>query len=426
MQRYQVHFKLVDENDKPVSGHRVTVQHFMVSTGRWHSGGTMATNAQGEATRTTNFASNGGAPMLRLVESGSPTRVLSHGGIVSFDKTSKLLTVDFGTIERLDDQAFQVSGTEAATRNIKETVAGAPNRPNISIAMMSRVVAANPQTMAVMRADTARVAQPTAAATIDPDQLKLLNTRILAFETREADLNRQILLKDSTIREKESQLSLSANQLNSLRELVQKREQEKAEIETRLTREKAIEIQRVEREKAAELAAAAAAKKAAEDRAAALGRQVEKQVQVDDLTANIGLQVQAAQAKMSAAQTPLRMGRVEINLKALVQNQGKSVTLPDAADIADASVGGRLADLKLEFLPEPSADPDAGKATVPDLSDLTETAARRVLQAAGLRMESAYGTPKGGNIASGQAFKQTPAKNTVIAKGQAVMVVFAR
>lgn len=400
MQKLHVFATLVDENDRPLSNRAVSLQFFNIATGNWRALATLRSNTRGQIAHLRNFSSPSSAPMIRLTEPGAPAvRVLALGGIARYDKSSKTLFVDFGTIERLDDQAFVQTSLISQLARQRHTVAGAPNRPSFSNALAMRVVTSSqPVAPAVMARATvapavATGARPTATAevvarpTVDSaEQIKVLNAHIATFGAREISLNRQIQVKDDAIRQKETRIQT---------------------LETQSAEEKRLRL-------------------AAEGREATLQTQLGKQVSVNELTSNIGQQVKSAQDQMSASATPYRMGKVEVNLKALVGDQGRKLTLPDAADLSKAGTGAALADVHLEFLPEQRASAEGLAGVVPDVSDLTESAARRLLRAAGLGMEAAY-TSVGPDAAGliGRAVKQSPAQGSALERGRSVLVVFA-
>lgn len=385
MIRLHVFAKLVDENDKPIPSRTVSLQFFELARANWRTLANLRTNSAGNVAHLRNFSSPSMSPMLRLIEGGAPAiRVLALGGIVRYDTASRTLFVDFGTVERLDDQAFALTSGISQLARQKHTIAGAPNRPNFSNALAMRMVTASQPAMTVTATSSAAARPaPTAA---ESAQVKALNTQVATFTVREATLNRQIQLKEDAIRQKNTQIQT---------------------LETRAAEEKRLRT-------------------AAEARESALQAQLGKQVTVDALTSNFGAQVKSAQDQMRASATPYRMGKVEIQLKALVGDQGRALTLPDAGDLSKPGAGGALADVRVELLPDEPARGDGLAGAVPDVGQLTESAARRVLQAAGFRMEVAYTSVGAAAGVVGQAVKQSPARGASHEKGKPVLVVFAR
>nr|WP_282571275.1 PASTA domain-containing protein [Methylonatrum kenyense] len=71
-------------------------------------------------------------------------------------------------------------------------------------------------------------------------------------------------------------------------------------------------------------------------------------------------------------------------------------------------------------------DEAGARVAVPDFSGLTETAARRLAKAQGLRLEVAYEARGDRDVGAGQAFKQTPSRDARVVSGASVIVVFAQ
>lgn len=153
--------------------------------------------------------------------------------------------------------------------------------------------------------------------------------------------------------------------------------------------------------------------------------QLDGEVEVESLYANVGRQLQQASRHLRDDGIPYRLGKVSLKVKALVGNGGNRLFMPNLADFPRVAEGA-LADMTFEFHPTEDAAVDAAVA-VPDFSGLTETAARRLAQAAGLRLEPAHEDARERrDVGAGQAFKQTPSKGASVPRDSTVLVVFAQ
>ena len=84
---------------------------------------------------------------------------------------------------------------------------------------------------------------------------------------------------------------------------------------------------------------------------------------------------------------PYTIGKVSVHAKALLGAAGRQVLLPD---MANPALGGAVADLHFEFLPGAVPEPKASEVEVPDFSEWTESAVRRVAAATGIRVAPGY------------------------------------
>ena len=162
----------------------------------------------------------------------------------------------------------------------------------------------------------------------------------------------------------------------------------------------------------------------ARDEVEKLRDQVGGEVEVESLYVNIGRQLRQARQHLADDGIPYRLGKVSLSVKTLVGDGGNKLFMPNLADFPRIAAGA-LADMTFEF--QPTGDDEAGTTVVvPDFSGLTETAARRLANAQGLRLEMAQEARGDRDVGVGQAFKQTPSINERVPAGGTVLVVFAQ
>ena len=162
----------------------------------------------------------------------------------------------------------------------------------------------------------------------------------------------------------------------------------------------------------------------ARDEVEKLRDQVGGEVEVESLYVNIGRQLRQARQHLADDGIPYRLGKVSLSVKTLVGDGGNKLFMPNLADFPRIAAGA-LADMTFEF--QPTGDDEAGTTVVvPDFSGLTETAARRLANAQGLRLEMAQEARGDRDVGVGQAFKQTPSKKERVPAGGTVLVVFAQ
>lgn len=140
-------------------------------------------------------------------------------------------------------------------------------------------------------------------------------------------------------------------------------------------------------------------------------------VAVTDFTTSLGEQLHDAQNALKTRS--FSIAAVSINARGVLSEGGRKITLPDKAD--DRAVS----DIRVNFVPD--ASPGGGEAlAVPDVGQLTEGAARRVLASVGLVLEAITG-PRSLNsgAAPGQAMLQSPVPGTPVQRGARILVTFA-
>ena len=145
-------------------------------------------------------------------------------------------------------------------------------------------------------------------------------------------------------------------------------------------------------------------------------------VGVSEFTSMVGAQIGGAQTALKA--TGFSLGQVSLTARILVSPDTK-INFPNKVELKDIPAGA-LSDLVLQFNPDRQPTNEAS-LLVPDLQQLTEGAARRVLVSLGLVLDASYGSRDlQPDVAEGQAMLQSPTAGAVVARGGRVLVIFAR
>jgi hypothetical protein len=153
-------------------------------------------------------------------------------------------------------------------------------------------------------------------------------------------------------------------------------------------------------------------------------RQADEKVKIDAFATSLGTGIGRAQTELQ--RMGFQIGRVAVTARAFVDEKGESLQFPNRADSADVAAAP-VTDISIAFQPTTAPEAADGKVAVPDVNQLTESAARRVLASIGLQLEATYGPPnlRPGSV-EGQAMLQTPAAGVYVERGVIVLVVFAR
>jgi hypothetical protein len=145
-------------------------------------------------------------------------------------------------------------------------------------------------------------------------------------------------------------------------------------------------------------------------------------VKVSDFASTIGTEIGSAQQALR--RSGYSLGAISLSAKTLVDADG-TVRFLNKDELKGVS-GRSLSDLVLQFRPDDSTAP-SGSLRVPDVRQLTESAARRILASVGLGLEPHLGSRDiRPDCAPGQAMLQAPAAGQPAVPGARVMVVFAQ
>ncbi len=374
--------RLVDANAKPVAGIETEVQAFDLASAAWTTAGKATSDADGQLRSKAEIAEDAItlAPALRLVEAGGNV-VLSGSPRVSMSGRPPSLGVDFGELVRLAE-ADRFVQPRTATRVVRDDQA----------TIGAVVISADAATRA-FDSDAVRAA-------VTDDVTKTFTARLAdsakAIEDRDAALIREKALRA----EREKSLSDSAREL--------------AEAKVTIAALRGT----------ATTAAAAATAGVGGPRVFDGGLAAESQmVGVGDMAVKIGTDLVGAQAALKSS--GFSIGNISVTARGLVQGDGSRLNLLSMADLKTVPPG-MLSDVRFDMKPDTSA-PGEAPITVPDVAQLTETAARRVFASVGLMLDTSYG-PRAlnTNAADGQAMLQTPVAGSGVARGAHVLVIFAR
>lgn len=151
-----------------------------------------------------------------------------------------------------------------------------------------------------------------------------------------------------------------------------------------------------------------------------------REAPIGDIATNIGTQVDAANRQLKENQRPYRFGRVQLDLKGTVSSDGQKMSMAKFVDLEKLKSGVTFPGVNLELIPERAPTTASATVKVPDVTGLTETAVRRVLQAFGLRLEKVdKSVASRSKHAIGQSIQQLPGSGSDLPRNQSVLVVFA-
>lgn len=371
--------RLIDSSAKPVAGIATEVQWFDMAAAAWVTVGTATTDVDGKLHSKGDIPDDKVtlAPALRLVEAGGTT-VLSGSPRVSLSGRAPTLDVDFGELVHLAE-ADRFVQPRTATRLTPD------DRATIGAV--------------VMPADTATRAFDAGdlrAAVID-DVTKTFAARLADNTKAIEDLDMALASERALRADREKTLSDTAREL----------------AESKVT------IAAL-RGAAATAAAAAVGGPQVFAEGIAPSSQV---VGIGDLAVKLGTELVGAQTALKSS--GFSLGSISVNARGLVQGDGSRLNLLDIADLKTLPAGV-LSDVRIDLTPNTTVG-GVVQIAVPDVAQLTETAARRVLASVGLVLDTSYGPRALNNdAAEGQAMLQTPGHGTGVARGSRVLVIFAR
>jgi len=402
--------RLTDADGKPAVGASLDVQLFDLKTNAWAAVSSAKTDADGLARGTGAIADDTlpFAPAFRLVEGAAAMSVSPEFGRAA---RGGGLTIDFGQVRRLAVEEKVVARTTVAARVLRAGTVITPVGGVIAtdspaardVADRDKQLADKDAEIATLRSAKVDVAAVRAQAA--EETTKTFTARLVQRDQDLADRDRQLADRSRIVTEQQSEIT-------RLRGVV-------ATQETAATQAAAA---------AAAAQAAAAARPATPGRlgADATGATTAtplrlRSVAVTDLATTMATQLDDAQITLKPR--GFSLGAIQVNAKVLLQDAG-AVQLIDA-DTARDLKQDVLSDVKFQFIPEKPADASEGPRA-PDVLQLTESAARRVLTSVGLVLEASVG-PHALNpaVAPGQAMVQSPTAGSVIARGARVMVIFA-
>jgi hypothetical protein len=444
--------RLLDAAGNAAGGATLAVELFDLAANKWVALSRVATGADGNVRGRGEIGDDTlpFAPALRLVEGGA---VMATTPAIA--RAARGISVDFGEVRRASvatpftrtigrgGSPFSIGGAAAATVDLAAVRAEVSRDFSDRLAVREREVADRD----LQLAETRRL--------VTERETRLADTQRLVAdrEAKLADNVRVVGEKDAEIRRLSTVMAAKDQEIATLRQPRPAGPQvDAAAIRAEVTRDFSSQLAAREREVAdrdgqinlreARLAESARAldQKDAEirrltgviadkDRIIATPRPdrlapegVASITRVTDFASTIGVQLDDAQTALKSR--GFSLGAIEVNAKALLQDEGRKIEILDREAMKTIQPG-MLSDLKFSFRPD-KPPPEVSGQTVPDLMFLTESRARAVLSSLGLLLEASTG-PAGLNAraAPGQAMLQTPAAGTSMPRGGRVHVIFA-
>lgn len=371
--------RLIDSSAKPVVGIATEIQLFNMAVAAWVTVGTATSDANGMLRSKGDIPDDTvtHAPVLRLVEAGGTT-VLSGSPRVSLSGRVSPIGFDFGELVLLDEADRFVQRRSAMRLTTDD-------RATIGAVVMPADAATRAFDAGALRASIIDDVTKTFAARL-ADNTKAIEDRDMALASERAlRADREKTLSDTARELAESKVTIAAL-----------------------------------RGAAATAAAAAVGGPQVFAETIAPSSQV---VGIGDLATKLGTELVGAQTALKSS--GFSLGSISVNARGLVQGDGSQLNLLDIADLKTLPAGV-LSDVRIDLTPNTIAG-GVMQIAVPDVAQLTETAARRVLASVGLVLDTSYGPRALNNdAAEGQAMLQTPGHGTGVARGSRVLVIFAR
>ncbi len=144
-------------------------------------------------------------------------------------------------------------------------------------------------------------------------------------------------------------------------------------------------------------------------------------VPINELYTNIVSEI--VTASDTGIDSPYKLSNISLKLKALIHEDGGSMsaTLLDLENSGTVNEGA-ISELLFDITPVDHRETTS--AIMPNCVGFTETAVRRILKNAGLRLNPVY--QKKDNVVNGDSFKQSPLKGTGVQPNQLVTVIFSK
>lgn len=409
MKHVQLSMRLFSDGNKPKASHQVAFQWFSLKTGKWVQFSRRNTNAQGNISVrlvATVFGGPSSAPLLRAVENGTPTpRVLSSGPMLRFDARSQILFADFGQVEVLDDAVYKRLHLDSGQANSADNIAGVPRKAEMSQAILMH----NLNNDAVLRSSMTINRQPAGGLVVNSRDA--ISPTLATAPTANLTVSKEVETLRAILLERDANLSKETLK-------VVKKDAELASAKTELTAKAAALRDAERRTKAAEDAVKLAERRAdtAEGTLEQLKAKAGKKASIHTVLSGLGTKLSDANTDLKTKDSPFRLGAIKVDLRGDISHDGANITL------GKDNPNGSGISTELHISDTTPVSTTAVK--VPDVADLTESAARRVLRSVGLRMVAsqqpitpAQGTP-------GQARTQHPAAGQNAEHGGDVLVVF--
>ncbi|TSJ41534.1 PASTA domain-containing protein [Fluviicola chungangensis] len=144
-------------------------------------------------------------------------------------------------------------------------------------------------------------------------------------------------------------------------------------------------------------------------------------IPIQDLYTNLVSEIAAA--SQTSSESPFKLSNISVKLKALVHGDGESLSASLLNLENSENVNGEAIS-ELFFDITPVHNRENLSISMPDVMGLTETAVRRILKKAGLRLNPVY--QKKESVVNGDSFKQSPLKGISVQPNQLVTVIFSK
>ncbi len=308
------------------------------------------------------------APILRLKE---PNGILAQSGYLTYNTSTQTLSVDFGTVERLEQTTFSLIASSKQFNRVKYTIAGQPKKANTSSIVASTV----------------------AAAATNNQLLDTYSAEVFKFKATEADLRLQLSSKDKLLVNKDVLITDKNKRIGEL----EKKLLERIASETKLKKQNET-----------------------------FTSEIIRKTSINDIASGVGAEIDAANKKLRSNKQPYRFGKIELNLRGTIGKDGKTITPVNFVDLENISTAATLPGMILELLPAKDNTEVITSVNVPDVTGLTETVVRRLLNEVGLRLEvvtKSIGSET--KIPVGQSMQQSPKAGDDLPRSKTVLVVFA-
>ena len=160
------------------------------------------------------------------------------------------------------------------------------------------------------------------------------------------------------------------------------------------------------------------------ERLTALQEQGLRQVSTESVFSRISEDVGLAARQLSESASPYKLGRVTMNIKAILGADGADLYLPNAG-MANSETP--LSSIDLELIPDETAPSHTANQNLvaPKLIGLTESAVTKLLRQSGLKLKSSRMVVSE-KTKNGRAVKQLPAEGTPLIAGQTIRVTFGK
>lgn len=429
--------RLADAAGAPVAGMALEVQLFDLQANAWTTRSTAKTGADGRAKGSGTIEDDTLplAPAFRLVESAA---IMSVSPAIARAARGGSLVVDFGQVQHLaaverfaQPRTFATAGLRGETLMVggvaasetPSTVTRDLAERDTLIANQTRVLAERDAEIANLRDVAVKTDLATARAQTAEETAQTLSIRLAQSDKdlvqRDAEIaNLRDVVAKADVAVARAQTAEEAAQALSTR--LAQRDKDLAERDGLLAdRARVIDDQETV---IAGLRATVAQQEQAIAAATVRPAVGGKAVGMVDLATTVASQLDDAQTTLKPR--GFSLGAIQVTAKAVLQDDGGRLELLGKEDLKTVPPGA-LSDIRMEFLPGETASAEGGPR-VPDVSQLTENAARRVLASVGLTLDASVG-PLALNpaVAPGQAMVQSPVAGAVSGRGARVLVIFA-